>query len=270
MRLDKRIRRGLCCFGLAMLAGVGAVMVSAGSPPISPAQGTAVSSDLIVHEWGTFLGMSGSDGVSLDGMYHEEHALPAFVHSRSRDQLRLPMVDLKGETPVIYFYTKIRQHVRVRVDFPRGVWTQWYPQVSGVNPPLVQNAEVPDHPRDGRIRWQAEVIPTSAANGEVKLPATSSDALWNHARQVDAAYVKTNDGTKDKASPEYEKFLFYRGLGEARLPLQLDSRQNGTLTLDREATLGKEVRHVFVIRVENGRGAYSVRPASGRANKSAA
>jgi hypothetical protein len=261
MRFGKRIRRGAFCFGLAIFAGAGAAMMSAGSAPMAPTQGKLDSSELIVHEWGTFLGMSGSDGLSLDGMYHEEHALPAFVHSRSRDQLRLPAVDLKGETPVIYFYTKVRQQVRVRVDFPLGVWTQWYPQVGGVNPPLVRDAEVPDHPRDGRIYWQAEVIPTSAADREVKMQATSSDALWNHARQVDAAYVKTSDGTKGPASPEFEKFLFYRGLGEARLPLQLDSRQNGTLTLDREATLGQEVRQVYVIRVENGRGAYRFRPA---------
>jgi hypothetical protein len=261
MRFGKRVRRGTFCFGLTMLAGAGAAMMSAGSPPVSATQGKLDRSELIVHEWGTFLGMSGSDGLSLDGMYHEEHALPAFVHSRSRDQLRLPAVDLKGETPVIYFYSKVRQQVRVRVDFPRGVWTQWYPQVSGVNPPLIRDAEAPDHPRGGRIYWQAEVIPLSVAGREVKMPATSSDALWNHAREVDAAYVKTIDGTNGAASPEFEKFLFYRGLGEARLPLQLDSRQNGTLTLDRETTLGKEVRQVFVIRVENGRGAYRFRPA---------
>ena len=61
---------------------------------------------LVVHEWGTFLTMSGSDGISLDGMYHEEHALPSFVHARSRDQLRLPTSLMKGETPVIYFYAQ--------------------------------------------------------------------------------------------------------------------------------------------------------------------
>ena len=44
------------------------------------------SSRLVVHEWGTFLAMNGSDGVSLDGMYHEEHSLPAFV----LDQRHLP------------------------------------------------------------------------------------------------------------------------------------------------------------------------------------
>src|SRR5262245_10724332 len=87
-------------------------------------------SDLIVHEWGTFLAMSGSDGVSLDGLYHEEHALPGFVHARGRDQLRLPRVHLKGETPVIYFYTDRPQQVAVDVRFPQGIWTQWYPQAT--------------------------------------------------------------------------------------------------------------------------------------------
>src|SRR5436853_6601043 len=93
---------------------------------------------LTVHEWGTFLTMSGSDGVTLDGMYHEEHALPAFVHARSRDQLRLPSTIVKGETPVIYFYTDRRQKVRVDVRFPRGVWTQWYPQAQVVGPQFSQ------------------------------------------------------------------------------------------------------------------------------------
>jgi hypothetical protein len=70
---------------------------------VAAALGAApATNDLIVHEWGTFLAMQGSEGVTLDGMYHEEHALPGFVHARSRDQLRLPSVLLKGETPVIY------------------------------------------------------------------------------------------------------------------------------------------------------------------------
>src|SRR4051794_18380983 len=76
-----------------------ALLLAGWSPPTAP------KSDLVVHEWGTFLQMSGSDGVSLDGMYHEEHALPAFVHARGRDQLRPRSIFVKGETPVIYFYT---------------------------------------------------------------------------------------------------------------------------------------------------------------------
>jgi hypothetical protein len=262
MRFGTRIRRGAFCSGLAIVAGASAAVMNAGgSPPVSGSQAKVGSTDLIVHEWGTFLGMNGSDGASLDGMYHEEHALPAFVHSRSRDQLRLPFSFLKGETPVIYFYTKERQQVSLGVGFPRGVWTQWYPQAILVSPTLVQNAETPDRLSGGRICWQAEIIPASAVDRAAKLPATSGDALWNHARQVDAAYVKTSDGTKDPASPEFERFLFYRGLGEARLPVQLNSQKNGTLVLDGDATLGEGIRQVFVIRVENGRGAYKFYPA---------
>ena len=67
--------------------------------------------------------MNGSDGLALDGMYHEEHALPAFVHSRRKDQLQLPTAMIKGETPVIYFYSQIPREVSVGVDFPSGIWT---------------------------------------------------------------------------------------------------------------------------------------------------
>src|SRR5437899_3029740 len=108
----------LCAFLAAAAAGLG-IAAKPGSPP---------PRDLTVHEWGTFLAMSGSDGIALEGMYHEEHALPSFVHARSRDQLRLPSVVLKGETPVIYFYTERAQKVQVGVGFPHGLWTQWYPQ----------------------------------------------------------------------------------------------------------------------------------------------
>ena len=118
-----------------------------------------------MHEWGTFLGMNGSDGTSLDGMYHEEHALPEFVHGRARDQLRMPMMLLKGETPVIYFYTPKTVRVRVGVDFPQGIWTHWYPQAGVVNPPLALQAQSPDQARNGRICWFAEVTPPSIGAG---------------------------------------------------------------------------------------------------------
>ena len=172
--------------------------------------------------------MSGSDGASLDGMYHEEHALPAFVHSRSRDQLRLPFVLLKGETPVIYFYTKARQQVRVGVGFPHGVWTQWYPQASLVNPPLAQNARDSRSIEGGRICWQAEVIPARSSSvaeiGEQRHScrqpaATPCGTMLVRSTRPTSGRVTA---TKDPAPPEYEKFLFYRGLGEARLPVRLD------------------------------------------------
>jgi hypothetical protein len=197
-------------------------------------------SDLVVHEWGTFLAMQGSDGVTLDGMYHEEHALPAFVHARSHDQLRLPSVDLKGETPVIYFYTQRKQNVWVKVDFPRGVWTQWYPQAGHVGPQFSASGSLLQ-PRGGHISWSVEVLPNSTP----ALPQTAKDALWNFARDVDAASVK--------AGSEAERFIFYRGLGRAPLPLQMTMN-------DGRLESSQHLRHLFILRVENGKGVYRYLP----------
>lgn len=211
--------------------------------------------DLVVHEWGTFLAMNGSDGITLDGMYHEEHALPPFVHARSRDQLRLRSSNMKGETPVIYFYTPQRMQVYVHVGFPQGLWTQWYPQASMVGPGLAQ-AGSPPRLRNGRIDWNLDLVPPAEA--KPTLPATDSDALWNHARDVDAAYVTTSPRLQPRPGPtEWERFIFYRGLGEARLPIEAklaDGRIAAT-TSEREG-----LHHLFVLRVENGRGAYAYLP----------
>ena len=133
------------------------------------------------------------------------------MHGRSKDQLKLPNMFLKGETPVIYFYTKEKQNVRVGVGFPRGIWTQWYPQAAAVLPSLATQAEQSGELKGGRICWFAEVIPRWAmphTAGKHKgagpelvnlLPKTSSDALWNHAREVDAAFVKVTDGARSQA-----------------------------------------------------------------------
>src|SRR5258707_10309085 len=93
---------------------------------------------LVVHEWGTFVSMEGSDGLALEGMHHDEEDLPAFVHSRGRDQLRLHATTSKMETPVLYFYAQHPQYLTVKVDFPDGIITQWFPQASLAAPRLLQ------------------------------------------------------------------------------------------------------------------------------------
>jgi hypothetical protein len=247
-----RLGRFWCWFGAcSLLAAAG---LGLGAATLSGA-----SDDLVVHEWGTFLAMSGSDGLSLEGMYHEEHALPPFVHARSRDQLRLPSTMVKGETPVIYFYTNSAQKVRVDVRFPQGLWTQWYPQAQIVGPQFAQTGSPPDL-RNGRITWCAEVIPASTSAGRPRPapPETAQDALWNFARDVDAAFVRTPDRTKEAGCFETDRFLFYRGLGRAPLPLRLTAAAGGTLAVDSAQT--HEVQHLFIIRVEGGRGIYAYLP----------
>jgi len=229
-----RLRRFLLCFAAAAL--------------------TTAASDsnrLVVHEWGTFLAMSGSDGIALDGMYHEEHALPSFVHARSRDQLRLPTSRIKGETPVIYFYTARPRRARVDVGFPTGLWTQWYPQATFVSPGLAKTGTAP-LTRNGRIGWDLDIVPADSPHGA--LPATPSDALWNHARQVDSAYVRTASSPQPGVPAEWERFLFYRGLGEAPLPVSARASADRVTATTSEVT---GLRHLFILRVEGRRGAFS-------------
>ncbi len=208
-------------------------------------------SGLVVHEWGTFLAMNGSDGVSLDGMYHEEHALPSFVHARSKNQLRLPMSRIKSETPVIYFYTPQVQRVQVEVGFPSGLWTQWYPQAASVAPGIVQTG-TPPRTRDGRISWDVVVRAPDGKNGTP--PAASTDALWNYARDVDASYVTASNQARPGSPDEWERFIFYRGLGEVPLPIQVRLIE-GRITASTSEREG--LQHLFIVNVQNGRGAYS-------------
>lgn len=225
---------------------------------------TKPAEDLVVHEWGTFLSMQGSDGVTLDGMYHEEHALPQFVHSRSKDQLRMRSVDVKGETPVIYFYTAKPRTVTVTVGFPQGIWTQWFPQGIQVAPGLAQTSSPPE-PRNGRLVWRPQLFPSTPKGTLPKLPATPHGSLWDHAREVDAAYVQTqsNDG------PEIERFLFYRGLGKATLPLSYKASDPAAVSW--QGAPSQPARDLFLLQVKNGKGSWAFLPElrSGTASRSA-
>jgi hypothetical protein len=124
-----------------------------------------------------------------------------------------------------------------------------------VGPGLVQGGSPPQL-RNGRISWNVEVIPPEGAGA--KLPATKADALWNHARNVDAAYVSALNGTRAGTPKEWERFIFYRGLGEAPLPIDVGAHGDRISVTAKEPT---GLRHLFVLRVENGRGAYNYAPA---------
>jgi hypothetical protein len=238
----------------------------------SPPAGDRNDAPLVVHEWGTFLTMNGSDGVVLDSMYHEEHALPGFVHAVSEDQLRDSGVLLKGETPVIYFYTQRPRTVHVQVKFPRGIWTQWYPQAYVLDRRDDDQSPISEEPGEERgfgplhgcISWDADLIPADNSHPAPALPQTPPNSLWNFARQVDAAYVSghsdNNWGSLNETGKrEAERFLFYRGLGQAKLPLAVDSSNGGSISLP--SGQGYPLTGLFVLRVEGGKGAYRYIPA---------
>ena len=260
---------GLLSVSLAMTGSAWAAPPEKRSPP--------AANPLIVHEWGTFLTMSGSDGVVLDSMYHEEHALPGFVHAVSQDELHMPGSQMKFETPVIYFYTKQPRRVNVTARFPTGIWTHWFPQANR-SAMFSGSADVPiadvESKQYGCLNWHVDLLPSSQS-ANIALPTTPPGSLWNFARQVDAAYIRTaskseansngansNDKLKgnsaEKGRSEIERYLFYRGLGHANLPLQVDARNGGTLSLSDSNT--PALKHLFVMRVEGGKGVFRYIP----------
>ncbi len=64
------------------------------------AQGPVVVRGFEVHEWGTFTFMQGSNGVGLEGLHHEEEALPHFVHSAQTISELPPLVKLESRRGV--------------------------------------------------------------------------------------------------------------------------------------------------------------------------
>lgn len=167
-------------------------------------------SQLTVHEWGTFTSVAGDSGEEVSwASFSGPTDLPCFVHrlGLGANWVKLFPSLIRMETPVLYFYAPAALTLSVQVDFPRGVFTEWYPQAS------IENRE------DGRrIRWKdVEVLPEA----ELSFPTTKGTNHYYAARHTDAAPLRV--GT------EQEKLLFYRGVAGFGVPLHPRYEQNGRL-----------------------------------------
>jgi hypothetical protein len=197
----------------------------------------APADPLVVHEWGTFTTMSGADGVGLEGLAHEEEALPEFVYSRTKvRECPLRPQGYKGlevapshvvnkmETPVIYVHSRSARSLRVRVEFVGGLLSQWYPVTDLLGPPEGPCDGVPLDLRDvGRsfLEWDVDVLPKGAGTREPgEVPEVDAKDPWAFAREVDASWLRTRPRKgPDRVGPvEAERYLFYRGLGGLELP----------------------------------------------------
>jgi hypothetical protein len=165
----------------------------------------------VVHEWGTFSTFSGSDGKALK-FYPNDTDLPAFVYNRHRNTkggLTDAMVSL--ETPVLYFYTERDRTVSVRVDFPKGLMTDWYPEAS--------------RPPESTIRWDDLRV---LANDKPKLLEDRGRPRYFAARETDSASLTTAGPEKR----ENEKFLFYRGVGDFQMPFEVRALGHGMFAVE--------------------------------------
>ena len=202
----------LCLLTFAVAAFVGVRLSAQNSPASGTVLTTAATENrLVVHEWGTFTSIAGKDGVALEWRpLNGPSDLPKFVHTiqegdgglRHRVQGKSSLTaSVRMETPVLYFYSDKEQDVSVKVDFPRGRITEWYPQARAVGT---------------NIDWgRMKVMPGAA----MTFPVESAESHYYPARETDAAPVQVC-GTNGKPGQQ-EKFLFYRGVGTFDLPLSI-------------------------------------------------
>lgn len=160
------------------------------------------SKGLIVHEWGTFTSVTTADGQrQVWSPLTGPSDLPGFVY-KSKQQTQFARGDcvkcgwayVRMETPVLYFYSERELSASVKVGFPQGSITEWYPQAREVG---------------SGINWMNFTVkPGAMAN----FPIENAESHYYPARETDAAPLTLG--------AEQEKFLFYRGIGNFDLPIK--------------------------------------------------
>jgi len=158
----------------------------------------------VAHEWGTFTSVSTADGrAQLWNPLNGPSELPSFVYRCAKPSCgecaKCDWTLVRMETPVIYFYSGRDIKASVKVGFPQGRITEWYPQAR-------VTGQV--------IGWGGFGV-QSSAKGD--FPIDQSRSHYYPARETDAAPLSLGDEQK----VEREKFLFYRGVGNFDLPLSV-------------------------------------------------
>ncbi len=215
--------------GHVLTPGTAADPVSSVPAPAAPVPPAAPVARLVAHEWGTFTSFSGADGEPV-GFTPNNNDLPAFVYySRNiggkggRFQ-RGGLVSM--ETPVVYFYTDKETKVSLKVDFPKGWITEWYPFASGAPVQTDRNDRTGGH----SIRWEVKLTPGEPERfPRIRTNPGAPENHYYHARETDAVALQAEVATRradDDDDYNYderglrggtilqrEKFLFYRGVG---------------------------------------------------------
>jgi hypothetical protein len=157
-------------------------------------------SPVTVHEWGTFTSVTGIDGESVAWAPLRAAAdLPCFVHSVGPAKYWPGLVRM--ETPVDYFYTQTPARISVHVDFPDGTITEWYPKAVQANQTIDWN--------------DLNILPGAT----LTLPSSKGASRYYAARETDSAPLQSGN--------ENEKVLFYRGMGNFKVPLEPTAVGNG-------------------------------------------
>jgi hypothetical protein len=216
--------------GAIALAVSGAVfLTAAGTHSVQPG-------DLTVHEWGTFTSVAGEDGTAIDwDTLGCKDDLPGFVNDFGYRGFKWRLQGtVRMETPVLYFYSSRELDARVRVAFPQGLITEWYPQAdyevyqtqraNGLVRRLQANLNGIDtslKSLTGTIDWSNIKVQPGTAPA---LPVENGPSRYYAARGTDAAPIAVGE--------QHEKFLFYRGVGRFPVPLRVRLAGNGQIVVE--------------------------------------
>jgi hypothetical protein len=185
-------------------------------------------SPVTVHEWGTFTSVAGTNGESVTwAPLRAAGDLPCFVHSVGPAKYWTGLVRM--ETPVDYFYTQTPSRLSVHVDFPDGSITEWYPKAIQTNQ---------------SIDWtDLNVLP----DANLVLPSSKGASRYYAARATDSVELQSGD--------ENEKVLFYRGMGNFKVPLEPVSQGNGVVLRNNSA---ETIPLAILFENQNGRIGYRI------------
>ncbi len=179
---------------------------------------------LEVHEWGTFTVLSGSSGAQVPwyASAADLARLPKFVSSSPIFKSGYSTVRM--ETPVIYFYPEMEMAVSVEVAFSGGNVTETFPygSVGGAIYVPTAGMEAP------KTTWKGRLRPPTDKAALAKIPAipdSNDPEPYGAAREVPEAWIFESDLkeipglTEQPNFPQMEKFIFYRGAGNAYIPM---------------------------------------------------
>jgi hypothetical protein len=240
---------------LAPVLAVSAALLIAGD------MSSVAPSGLTVHEWGTFTSVAGESGsaVEWDALGCKSD-LPHFVNDYGYRGFKWRLQGtVRMETPVMYFYSSHPLEAQVKVAFPHGLITEWYPQgeyavyqksrlerslrrlpagLNGIDTSLGTVA--------GEIQWKNIRVQPGTTPA---LPVEGSPSRYYAARATDSAPIA--------AGGQHEKFLFYRGVGRFPVPLSVRVSGDGKIVVQNQGH--EPVPHAILF--ENRAGRLGYRPA---------
>lgn len=216
---------------------------------------TCVSA-LEVHEWGTFTVLSGSDGnqVSWYQPSSDLAALPAFVGKGTIFKSGPAIVRM--ETPVIYFYPEKTQKIAVSATFKDGIISETYPFPPSSSSMIGQ-----------KVTWTGTLHPPGDKAALPLIPQVSDPdphEPYSAARNVPDAWIFQSDleknpfKTGEALPPQAEKFIFYRGSGQARLPLTASLSSAGEIIISNHGS--EPFIHGIALTVADGKAVWKEIP----------